>query len=292
MSHALESAQFFFERGRYPEAIEQAQSAAADPEHRIIALYLMGLSGLHLEDSKLVKSSARSILSEDPDSPEGHDLLGYYFWIGKQLDKGERHFREALRQDSFSGFRYANLARLVAQKSRLEDAITIAYQGLEVEPQSLYLLTTLQTLYRHNKQPKQAQRIEEQVQAINPESAENHLEAGFRLLSIGQSEEATGRLSEALRLNPADDEDLELIALNKIASHPLFRHGLFLRTELDLMLMTLLVPAFWYGLSFLWHPIVYIAWLSLALILLAFAHRGLFSACRWWTLRQLRSGRL
>ena len=57
------------------------------------------------------------------------------------------------------------------------------------------------------------------------------------------------------------------------------------------MTAALLAQLFWFGLSLLWPPFVYVAYAALGLVILGYGYVGLFHLCVWTTLRRIRMGK-
>lgn len=290
MAGSLESAWFFYERKRYAECIEQCQHAlAADPDSTE-AFYLAGLCALFLKDDELAKRMAGNLIEADPNAPEGHDLLGHLAYQEKRFDLADRHFRESLRLDPESPERYATLGVFLGHRGRVEEGITFARQGMKLDPSNTWVLEVLQVLYRLNDEPEVADEIAEQALSANPENPNVHYEVGLRLFEEGRRFDAASSMRESLRLDPADEDRLDMIAHEKVRTLRIFRRGVFPPTKPDMIVAILLVPAFWYAASLLWWPLRYVCWLSIFLIVAWYLYFGLFHVLRRLMLRRLRRG--
>lgn len=289
---SIERAAFLYECRRYQEALAECRGALSLDPHDPEALYLGGLCALLLERTGVAEDMARSLLEEDPSSPEGHELMAYLADAAGDRRAAEQHFREALHQAPERAELHAVFGNFLGRIGRIEDGITAAYRGLSLEPENPAALRSLEQLYRFNDEPERADAMGEKALAVDPESADAHLAAGLRLLEARHRQAATRSFREALRLEPADGENLHIIAHERVRNHPFFRHGFFFPIRRDLLIVTLSVPFFWWLLSLLLGPLRYLAWISLGVIAAGYAYRGLFFLCRWQVLQDLRRGQL
>ncbi|MDD9941886.1 MAG: tetratricopeptide repeat protein, partial [Myxococcales bacterium] len=255
------------------------------------AHYLAGLC--HASEERLgeAEEHARTLLALAPELPMGHEVLAISVW---RTDKrrAEKALYDALKLDPENPTRHAMLGRFLADLGRLEDGITAAHKGLQIKPDHLGSVQALQVLYRLNDEPEMAAAMADKALAIDPEDADAHLEAGLALLGRGQSARARGRFLESLRIAPADGDNHEAIAHERVRNHWLYKDTFMLPVEGGAMWATLATPAFWYALSLLWSPLRFVAYLSLGLIVLSYAHRALFRLSRGWVLRSIRAGKL
>lgn len=292
MNPSVERAWFFYQRRRYDEALEECRGGLAADPHDLQLLFLGGLSALLVERVDVAREMAESLLAVAPASVEGHELSGYIADSEDQSRLAEQHFREALRQAPERAELHAVLGNFLGRHGRIEDGITAAFRGLSLSPENAAVLRTLEQLYRLNDEPERAEAIGAKALAADPEDADAHLAAGLRLLEARRGQAATASFREALRLEPADGKNLDIIAYERVRNHPFFRHGFFLPIRRDLLIVTLTVPLFWWLLSLLFSPLRYMVWISLAVIIAGYSYRGLLFLCRKKVLRDLRRGQL
>lgn len=290
MTAEVQRAEHLFTIKRYREALEYCRAAlAAEPEDEL-ALYLGGFSALMLDDGETAAEMARALLHAHPDSPYGHEILGHLAVEAGNQQAAEGHFRAALRAWPDRSYYLALLGNFLGTHGRLEEGITVARKGLERDPEDSYVLQVLQRLYRLNEEPELAEEFAARTLAVDAEKPGAHLEAGLLMLEKGHREAARGRFLESLRLDPASGDTKEIMAHERVRTHPFFRHGVFLRTESGFVIAALLTPLFWLGLSLLWTPLVYIAYAAFGLVILGYGYVGLFRLCVRLTLRRIRMG--
>lgn len=291
MTPDVQRAEHLFTIKRYREALEHCLAAlAAEPEHEG-ALYLAGFSALMLDDAQTAGDMAKALIRAHPDSPYGHEVLGHLAVDQRDVRAAEVHFRAALRAQPESAFYQALLGHFLGSHERLEEGITVARKALKSDPEDPFALTVLQKLYRLNEEPALAEEFAARALAANPERAGTHLEAGLLMLEKGQRREARGRFLESLRLDPMSGDSKQVMAYERVRTHPLFRNGVFLRTERGYVIATLLTPLVWFGLSLLWQPFVYVAYAALGLVILGYGYLGLFHLLVWLALRRIRMGK-
>ncbi len=304
---ATRRAAFFYQRRRYAQALDACREALATDPHDVRALYLGGICALMLEQADVARGLADSLLEEEPSSAESHELAAYVADFAGEARTAEHHFLEALRQDPERPGLRAVYGTFLGRHGRLEDGITQAHQGLELAPGNPSVMSALEQLYRWNDEPEQADAMGRGALAADPENADAHLAAGLRLLEARReagTESPRGanitsprmganvHFREALRLEPADGDNLRVMAHERVRSHPFFRDGYFLPTRGEMLIVTLAVPLVWWLLSLLVGPLRYLAWLSLGVIVAGYLYHGLFALCRAKVLRDLRHGQL
>lgn len=285
---------FFFERERFREAAAVClEGLSTDPDN-VDLLFLRGLCGLHLKDRVLTQSSIESLAACAPNWPCTHDLLCFKALEHDRLDAAERHCREAIRGDPEAGGRFGTLGHVFERLGRREDAITAARQGLALDPNNIQLLTLLQRLYQLNGERRLAEEMEQRAGEVNPEDADWHLFAGFRLLDAGQKAEGRSRMRSSLMAQPdIPAERLDVMAHEIVQSHWLFRNAHFLRNEWPIRIMAVATPFVWFALGWLaWYPFVWLGWLSLILVAGWFAYEALFQLCCRLVRFRITRGRL
>lgn len=291
MTPDVQRAEHLFTIKRYREALEHCLAAlAAEPEDES-ALYLAGFSALLLDDAETAANMAKALIRAHPDSPYGHEILGHLAVDQRDQRAAELHFRAALRAQPDSARFQALLGNFLGSHERLEEGITVARKALKSDPEDPFTLTVLQKLYRLNEEPELAAQFAARALAANPEAAGAHLEAGLLMLEKGQRHEARGRFLESLRLDPMSGDAKQVMAYERVRSHPLFRNGVFLKTERGFVIAAVLTPLVWFGLSLLWEPIVYVAYAALALVILGYGYLGLFHLLVRIALRRIRLGK-
>lgn len=288
----LERGWFYFNRQQYSEAVDQARHVLKEDPQDENAHLLMGWCALLCDDTAAAMESAKAVLAANPHAADGHELVGHIEHLRKSTLKAEDAFRTAVRlEPEDAGFR-ASLGLFLGQRGRVEEGITVAHKGLKIAPEDTRVLHALQTLYRLNDEPELAERMAEQALRIDPEHSGHHLEVGLQILERRQARGARASFLESLRLNPADGEAKDVIAHERVRTHPFFKNGIYLPFSRRLFLPTLCVPLVWYGLALVFRPFIYLCWASIFVLIFGYFYHGLFVFCRWKVRRGLERGRL
>ena len=288
----LSLARLSLDQNQLDRASQLVEEILSDDPLHPEALYLLGLIQV-ITNHPLAEETTRSLLSIEPDHSRSHFLLGllnHYF--KKNAVGAETSYRTAIRFDPEDSLPRTALARLLGEKERLEEAITVAHQALKIDPENPTAYELLTHLYRLNKEDDLARKFAQQGLALDPENADVHREIGLRLLHQGDESSAVESLYESLRLEPDNASSREEIAYEKVKSHPLFKNGFFLSFKLPTLICAILTPVFWWLLSLLFSPLIYLTWISLILVILGYSYHGLFLLCRKLTLRRINQGRL
>ena len=288
----MQRIQFFVERRRWREAIDAGYAELATDPESITVRVLIGWSAVQLEDATLVRSMSAEILELDPACADAYDLLAEAAALADELDTAEHLIHEGLRLDSTNAVRFDRLAWILLRKGRLEDAISTAERGLQIDPQHVPTLVTLYGLSCLNDETDRASVLERQIGEVDPENSTWHLFAGSERLKFGRLSEARHRFREAVRLDPGAQEAFAFIATQLVSKSPVFKHAFLIR-QWDLRLVALLVPAFWFAAGWLlWRPLNYLGWASLIVVTIALIWEGLFHLARQVTLSRLFRGEL
>jgi len=283
----------FYQRGENERAIEMAREVLQYDPHNIHAHALQAAAAMQTGNAGLAKASLDTLLSRAPNWPPAHLLAGqFHAYIRPDHFRAEEHFRTALQLDPDNPNAHASRGTFAAHCGRLEEGITHAHRGLKLDPENPFVLHTLQSLYRVNEEPELAAEYGERALAADPENAHHHLEVGLNQLGGHTRGAASGSFREALRLAPVDAGNKDAIAIETVRQHPFFKNGFFLSFEPVIVVLAVLTPVFWYLLSLLFHPLVYLAWLALGVVIVLYAYHGLFRLCVWRMRRRIGSGRL
>ncbi len=289
----LSLAEMYLSRGDLAQALTlTAELLQADPQSTA-AHYLRVQVALQVPDAAVAEASLQTLLEQDPNWAPAHVLAGeYYAYLAKDAIRAEEHFRTAVRLEPSDPIAPTSYGIFLAQRRRVEEGITLARRGFKQDPENPYILHALQVLYRLNKEPELAEEFGEKALAVDPENPHHHLEVGLNQLAQGPSGKASSFFRESLRLAPDNSDNRETMAFEQVRQHPFFVHGFFLSFRLEIVAMVLATPVFWYFLSLLFHPFVYVAWISLAVGLLLYGYHGLFRFCVWRNRRRIERGRL
>ena len=288
----LNRAVFYYERRRYEGALGACLDALASEPENAHAATLAAWCAIGLERWDRAADFARQALARAPENDQAHAALAVVADHETRFDEAERHIADAIAHAPEHHLHRVTRAYVWVRMGRLEEGITSAREGLELNPASGAAAHALATFYRLNEEPALAERYARQALAAEPENAAHHLEEGLRLLGTGARYDARARFLESLRLDPAGGDSFEAIAHDTVRNHWLFRHAIFPPKKVDRALVALLTPALWYGASLVWRPLVWLAVASAVALAAGYLLWGAFVLCRFVVLRRLREGRL
>jgi tetratricopeptide (TPR) repeat protein len=185
-------------QGRYSEAIEAYAEAAAlvpgDPEPLRGIVEVEMLSG----NSEAASTLIQKFLVDWPRSPEAHNLLGELRVSQGRKQEAEQSFLAAIRMAGAWAVPHRNLARLLLDLGRLEEAKAVLSEGIAQTATDLQLLFALAEVEQQSGNDDQAIAVYEKVLRVQS----NFDAAAYRLAKL-IAERHYGdknRLREALRL--------------------------------------------------------------------------------------------
>jgi len=138
-----------FEEGRYFESLDAyrnaLRAAPSDPGRRprvgIIA------SALRVAAFDVAVEEAEALSRIDPTGPESMALYGDALWASGLFQEAEGKYRDSLAAAPDSARGHHGMARALASRSRLDDAVREAQAALKLSPQDLEIHHTLGTIF-------------------------------------------------------------------------------------------------------------------------------------------------
>ncbi len=283
-----------YESRRYAEALALALEVHGRAPQSTSAIYLAALAALMTEDLPLAEEMAGKLLAGDPDSEEGHALLGYIASRRNDPVRAEQHLQKAIAANPTQAEHQARYALFLLGRDRIEDGITVAWRGLKLDPESVFVRKVLQRLYLANDELELAEKMGREALERDPNDADIHFATGQVLLATGSGQAARGSFRESLRLDPqlASGDGLLDMAHERVRHWAIFRPGLLFPVGVtELVLILVVTPLFWAGLAWLWAPLWWMFYLAVTLIALGYLYTAGFYLARRLVLRQLRRGR-
>ena len=113
---------------------QSAGSAKADAVSRANATYQQGLSALQQGDLASARAAFEKVLRLVPQSPEGHNSLGWVLLAQNEVDSAIAHFRAALQWKPEFVQAHVNLANALVRKGDLPAALREAREATRVAP--------------------------------------------------------------------------------------------------------------------------------------------------------------
>ncbi len=134
---------------RYPEALEAFEKATRAEDR---ALALRARKGkvrveLTMAQYAAARQSAESIRRDAPDDPEGLTLQGDTLWAVGLFDEAEVVYREAIGRNPESSRARFGMARSLATRSRLDDALREALTAVAASPRDGEIHAAIGSIY-------------------------------------------------------------------------------------------------------------------------------------------------
>src|SRR5437667_177030 len=126
------AALIFFHAAAAICAGQSAGPAKADAASRASATYQQGLSALRQGDLAFARAAFERVLRLVPQSPEGHNSLGWVLLAQNEVDSAIAHFRAALRWKPEFVQAHVNLANALVRKGDLPAALREAREAARV----------------------------------------------------------------------------------------------------------------------------------------------------------------
>ncbi|MBI3402534.1 MAG: aspartyl protease family protein [Acidobacteria bacterium] len=138
-----------FSEGRYLDSLEAYRNAlkvappdmARRPRVGVIA------SALRVAEFDLARQEAEQLYKSDPTGPESMSLYGDALWSSGLFQEAEAKYRDALAAAPNLARGHHGLAKALAARSRLEDAMNEAQAALRLSPRDLEIHHTTGAIY-------------------------------------------------------------------------------------------------------------------------------------------------
>lgn len=196
-----------YKKHDFPASVQLAIDALILDEehaqgHHILAMGLEHLGQLH----KALLMYERA-LKLDPTDPELYLNLGLVAWKMQMLEGAEKLFRIYIEMnpDIYSG--YNNLAGILRDKGKMEDAIEILRQAIFRFPLSAELWNSMGTVMMENGQIGEARTFYEEALRLNEKYARAHHNIAHLVNHTGPRGAATPHYELALSLTSESNPD-------------------------------------------------------------------------------------
>jgi tetratricopeptide (TPR) repeat protein len=139
----------YLDEGRYDDALQAYKKAltqvGADDMRQARAGVIQ--SALRVAEFDLARSEAEKLVTASPTSPEALALHADALWASGLFDESESRYRDALAMVPDLARGHHGMARSLAAKNRLDDAMTEAQLALRLNPRDLELHHTVGAIY-------------------------------------------------------------------------------------------------------------------------------------------------
>ena len=129
---------------------------------------------------------AMALELHDPKSPRGEQLQEAADLLQQQSFKeAEKIYRQLLSEGVGNVDVYSNLAAICGSSNRIDEAISLLKQALQVDPQHLPALSNLAKAYSERGDHQESLLLRQQAIALNPKDAEQHFLLGTAIIKAG-----------------------------------------------------------------------------------------------------------
>jgi TolB-like protein/Tfp pilus assembly protein PilF len=155
---------------------------------------------------KLSGADAQKIEKTDTTNPEAYRLYlqGRFYWnkrAGKEFDKAENYFQQAVEKDPNFALGYVGLADTDEDRDRPRKKDYI-WRALELDDQLAEAHASLGYQYMLDYNWAESERELKRAIALNPNYAQAHQWEGARLMMLGRYDESLASIKRALVIDP------------------------------------------------------------------------------------------
>jgi predicted aspartyl protease/Flp pilus assembly protein TadD len=145
----LQLGNMFFGEGRYQESLEAYKNAVkvAAPDQMRQARGGVILSSLRVAEFEGARQEAERLIQESPRSPESLALYGDALWASGLFEQAELKYQDALAAAPEMARGLHGIARSLAARGQLDQAMVQAQAALRLSPRDLEIHHTVGTIY-------------------------------------------------------------------------------------------------------------------------------------------------
>jgi tetratricopeptide (TPR) repeat protein len=143
----------FMVEGRYADALSAYQLAlkAADALDARAARAGIVVAALRVAEFELARTQAEALVQSAPRDPDALAVHGDALWSSGLFDEAEARYREALALAPELARGHHGLARALAARSRLSEAMEAAQQAVRLNPRDLEIHHTIGFIYERQR---------------------------------------------------------------------------------------------------------------------------------------------
>ena len=171
------------EQYKAKEAVDSFTRALKIKPDLTIARINLSIALYYLPDTVAAKREAEKALSQDPNRPQTHYILGLIARSQNQFDEAIAEFQKVLQIDSDDVGANINVGQILTQQKKYVEAIKTFRKAIEAEPYNETALYNLGILLTRTGEKSEAQRILKKFQELKESGAgttigTNYLEGG------------------------------------------------------------------------------------------------------------------
>ena len=154
----LQLGSMLFGEGRYQESLEAYRNAvkAAPPDRMRQARGGVIMSSLRIAEFEGARQEAEKLIHESPRAPESLALYGDALWASGLFVQAEQKYQDALATTPDLARGLHGLARSLAARGQLEQAMVKAQAALRLAPRDLEIHHTVGTIYERTHKYEEA----------------------------------------------------------------------------------------------------------------------------------------
>src|SRR5437899_1784595 len=183
-------------------ATQSASSVKADAASRASATYQHGMSALQKGDLVSARADFEKVVRLAPNSPEGHNSLGWVLLAQGEIDSAIVHFRAAVKLNPDFALAHMNFSSALSRKGDVAAALREAKEAVRLardDSETHHILA--RTLDFSGDLDGAIGEFRRAIE-LEPKRAELHDDLGAVLVQKSDAQGAAAEFSEALRLQP------------------------------------------------------------------------------------------
>jgi tetratricopeptide (TPR) repeat protein len=145
----LQLGNLLYSEGRYLDALEAYKNALKTGTSDTARVPRIGVisSALRVAEFDLARQEAERLVKADPSGPDAMSLYGDALWASGLFDAAETRYRDALAKVPDLARGHHGMARSMAARGRLADAMNEAQAALRLAPRDLEIHHTVGTIF-------------------------------------------------------------------------------------------------------------------------------------------------
>ncbi len=129
-----------FKKNNYSSALYYFQKAVELDPNNVDYLTELAIAHYKLKNYDEAIRTYEKIISLHPDNVSSYyNRIGNIYWIKKDFEKAEFYFRKAIELDPTLVVSYNNLALMLDENGKKEEAVKVLNQGIEANPDNVEL---------------------------------------------------------------------------------------------------------------------------------------------------------
>jgi Tfp pilus assembly protein PilF len=221
------------EQYKAKDAIDSFTRALQIKPDLTIARINLSIALYYLPDANSAKREAEKVLSQDPNRPQPHYILGLIARSQSQFDEAIAEFQKVLKIDTDDVGANINVGQIFTQQKKYAEAIAAFGKAIEAEPYNETALYNLGILLTRTGEKSEAQRVLKKFQDLKESGAgttigTNYLEGGHyaeALVSTGIEPELADKRTPDVVFTDVTEASLPRFSNLKIPQNHILRQS-------------------------------------------------------------------